>query len=239
MSRFGDARFLLAVASVAQLPADRGHEVAFAGRSNAGKSSAINAILARRALARTGKTPGLTRLLNFFDLGAERRIVDLPGYGYARVADRERAVWAPLLEALRQRQSLRGLFLVVDARRGIGESDLALIEWADPRARPIHVLLAKADKLTRREAAAALAQARERLRHCASVQLFSAPNGEGLAGAQQVLEEWLGMSSPTQKKNPGGLRRGHRGRLTRHRSLEPGLYPLREGSGECWRHSKS
>jgi len=193
MNRFAEARFLRGAASVMQFPADQGFEVAFAGRSNAGKSSAINAILARRALARTGKTPGQTRLLNFFDLGGDRRLVDLPGYGYARVSDRERAAWGPLLEALRKRRCLRGLFLVVDARRGLSELDLALIEWADPAARPIHILLAKADKLARREAAAALREARERLQSAASVQLFSAPAGEGLPEAQQLLREWLGL----------------------------------------------
>jgi GTP-binding protein len=205
MNGFAEARFLRGAASATQFPPDHGFEVAFAGRSNAGKSSAINAILARRGLARTGKTPGQTRLLNFFDLGAERRIVDLPGYGYARVSDRERVAWGPLLETLRTRRSLRGLFLVVDARRGLGALDLDLIEWADPAARAIHVLLAKADKLSRREAAAALTAARDTLKGTspvASVQLFSAPGGEGLPEAQRLLREWLG------EKNPGGLSRG-------------------------------
>jgi GTP-binding protein len=191
MSRFAEARFLRSAASEVQFPADQGREVAFAGRSNAGKSSAINAILARRMLARAGKTPGQTRLLNFFDLGGERRIVDLPGYGYARVPERERIAWGPPLEALRKRLSLRGLFLIVDARRGLGESDFALIDWADPVARPIHVLLSKSDKLSRREAAAALSQGRESLEGRASVQLFSAPDGEGRAEAQRLLQQWL------------------------------------------------
>jgi GTP-binding protein len=192
MSRFAEARFLLSAASVTQFPPDHGREVAFAGRSNSGKSTAINAILARRALARTGKKPGQTRLLNFFDLGAERRIVDLPGYGYAQAPGRQRREWVPLIDALRGRSSLRGLFLVVDARRGVGERDLALIEWADPATRPVHVLLAKSDKLNRSEAAKALRHAREELGSRASAQLFSAPSGEGVAEAQQVLEGWLG-----------------------------------------------
>ena len=179
-------------ASAKQFPPDQGFEVAFAGRSNAGKSSAINALLARRMLARTSKTPGQTRLLNFFDLGGERRIVDLPGYGYARVAEHERLAWGPPLEALRKRLCLRGLFLVVDARRGLGDSDFALIDWADPAARPIHVLLSKSDKLNRGEAAQVLSQARERLEGRASVQLFSAVNGEGRGEAQQLLKKWLG-----------------------------------------------
>jgi GTP-binding protein len=191
MSRFAEARFLLSAAAPGQFPADFGAEVAFAGRSNAGKSSAINAILARRSLARTSKTPGRTRLLNFFEVGAERRIVDLPGYGFARVPQRERLEWGPLVDALQRRQSLRGLFLIVDARRGVGESDLALVDWADPAARRIHVLLAKADKLSRPEANAALPSARRRLGEHASAQLFSAVEGQGLAEAQRVLASWL------------------------------------------------
>lgn len=201
MSRFTEARFLLSAAAATQFPPDRGAEVAFAGRSNAGKSSAINAILARRGLARTSRTPGRTRLINFFDLGGGRRIVDLPGYGYARIPERERLEWAPLIGALRGRECLRGLFLIVDARRGVGESDLGLIEWADPAVRAIHVLLTKVDKLSAREAAAVLPHARGRLDGRASVQLFSAVDGRGLAEAQRVLTNWL---EPRHEKNPDG-----------------------------------
>ncbi|HEY2590755.1 MAG TPA: ribosome biogenesis GTP-binding protein YihA/YsxC [Steroidobacteraceae bacterium] len=154
MAGFTHARFLLSVASLAQFPPDHGAEVAFAGRSNAGKSSALNAILGRRALARTGKTPGRTRLLNYFELGDERRIVDLPGYGYARVSEHERLGWEPLLARLRVRRSLRGLFLIVDARREVAALDLALMDWANRAS--VHVLLTKADKLKRGEAARSL-----------------------------------------------------------------------------------
>lgn len=199
MGRFAEARFLLGAASVRQYPPDRGWEVAFAGRSNAGKSSAINAVLARRALARTSKTPGQTRLINFFDLGADRRIVDLPGYGYARAPQQERAAWGPLIDALRERHCLRGVILVVDARRGLGDSDLALIEWAAPPKRAVHVLLTKADKLTRGEAAETLKGARMRLGGRASAQLFSAASGAGLSEAQHMLERWLGLA---HKKTP-------------------------------------
>jgi GTP-binding protein len=191
MSRFAEARFLLSAAAPEQFPPDRGAEVAFAGRSNAGKSSAINAILARRSLARTSKTPGRTRLLNFFELGAERRIVDLPGYGYARVPEAERLEWGPLIGALRGRGSLRGLFLIVDARRGVQEADLALVEWAQPAVRHVHALLTKADKLKRQDAAKALREAQGRLESRVSAQLFSAIDGEGLAEAQQLLTSWL------------------------------------------------
>jgi GTP-binding protein len=191
VSRFSEARFLLSAAAVAQFPEDRGVEVAFAGRSNAGKSSAINAILERRSLARTSKTPGQTRLINFFELAPGRRLVDLPGYGYARVPESERRRWGPLIDGLRTRSALRGLFVIVDARRGVAEADAALIAWADPARRAVHVLLSKADKLTRTEGAAALHAARSSLRAAATVQLFSAVDGTGLEAAQQVLAGWL------------------------------------------------
>lgn len=194
MSRFPHARFLLSVASAGQFPADGGAEVAFAGRSNAGKSSAINAITGRKALARTSKTPGQTRLLNYFELAAGQRIVDLPGYGYAEVREQERRTWLPLLERLRERDSLRGLFLIVDARRGLREEDGALIEWADPARRAVHVLLSKADKLTRTEQSATLREARAALGEAAQAQLFSAHDGTGVEAAQQALRAMLAPS---------------------------------------------
>src|SRR5580704_13687247 len=134
MSLFPDARFLVSAAAPAQFPPDEGAEVAFAGRSNAGKSSAINAIAHRHALARTSKAPGRTRLLNFFEVLPRGRIVDLPGYGYASAPESERRTWAPLIDALRERSCLIGLFLIVDARRGVSASDQGLIDWADPEA---------------------------------------------------------------------------------------------------------
>ncbi len=191
MSRFPEVSFMLSAADSAQFPADHGVEVAFAGRSNAGKSSAINAITARHGLARTSKTPGRTRLLNFFSLGADRRIVDLPGYGFAAGPREERAGWAPLIDALRPRNSLKGLFLVVDCRRGLSGSDLELIDWADPPRRRIHVLLAKADKLTRAESAKAQAAAVGVLGGHATVQLFSALRRIGVEDAQDRLASWL------------------------------------------------
>ncbi|HTC44557.1 MAG TPA: ribosome biogenesis GTP-binding protein YihA/YsxC [Steroidobacteraceae bacterium] len=191
MSRFPDVSFMLSAAAGAQFPPDHGVEIAFAGRSNAGKSSAINVITARHALARTSKTPGRTRLLNFFSLGADRRIVDLPGYGFAEGPRAERAGWAPLIDALRPRESFRGLFLVVDSRRGLADADLELIEWADPVRRRIHVLLAKADKLTRAEGLKTQAQAVAALKGKATVQLFSALRRIGIEGAQERLESFL------------------------------------------------
>src|SRR5580692_10908980 len=191
MSRFPDVSFMLSAAAGAQFPHDSGAEVAIVGRSNAGKSSAINAILARHGLARTSKTPGRTRLLNFFSLGADRRIVDLPGYGFAAGPREERAGWAPLIDALRPRASLKGLFLVVDCRRGLADGDLELINWADPVRRRIHVLLAKADKLTRAEGMKAQAAAVAVLGGHATVQLFSALRRIGIEDAQDRLQSWL------------------------------------------------
>src|ERR1700744_6142535 len=145
--RFSQGHLLLSAAAPAQFPADMGAEVAFVGRSNAGKSSAINAITQRNGLARTSKTPGRTRLGNFFELGTHQRIVDLTGYGFAKGQVEERQSWRPLIKGLKPRASLRGVFLIVDSRRGLLEGDSDLIEWADPLR--IHILLTKADKLNR------------------------------------------------------------------------------------------
>jgi GTP-binding protein len=194
MSRLGEARFLTSVAAAAQFPADVGAEVAFAGRSNAGKSSAINAITQRRGLARTSKTPGRTRLLNYFELAPARRLVDLPGYGYASVAAAERGAWLPLLESLRARASLKGLFVIVDSRRGLTEGDEGVFEWAQGAHR-LHVLLSKADKLNRGESAAVLRATSMRLAGRGTVQLFSALRGIGLHEAQETLATWLGLGS--------------------------------------------
>jgi GTP-binding protein len=190
MSRFSQASFLISAAAPAQFPADVGAEVAFVGRSNAGKSSAINAITHRQALARTSKTPGRTQLLNFFELYPGARLVDLPGYGYADVPAAQRRTWPPLIEALRERVSLRGLFVIVDARRGLKPGDAGLLAWASPAQR-IHVLLSKADKLNKAEAAAVLRAAREELGERATVQLFSALKGTGVREAEDTLEGWL------------------------------------------------
>jgi GTP-binding protein len=187
---FPHAKFLVSAAAPGQFPADQGAEVAFAGRSNAGKSSAINAIVGRQGLARTSKTPGRTRLINFFELSPGERIVDLPGYGYASAPESERRTWPRLIEALRERAALKGLFVIVDARRGIGEGDEVLLEWALPRQR-VHILLSKADKLSRTEGREALVAATQALRARATVQLFSAHGRAGLDEAQGVLRAWL------------------------------------------------
>jgi GTP-binding protein len=167
-----------------------GAEVAFVGRSNSGKSSAINAITQRHGLARTSKTPGRTRLLNFFELGTHERIVDLPGYGYATGPEAERLSWQPLIDALRGRESLRGLFMIVDSRRGLTEGDEALLAWAAPPLR-VHVLLSKADKLNRSEGVKVLRETKAGLADRASAQLFSVPAKTGIDEAQRTLTAWL------------------------------------------------
>jgi GTP-binding protein len=196
VSRFPHVEFLISAAAPAQFPADHGAEVAFVGRSNAGKSSAINAITQRQGLARTSKTPGRTRLLNFFELGTQRRIVDLPGYGYASAPEAERRTWQPMIEALKDRRSLRGLFVIVDARRGITAGDEGLLDWSAPGQR-IHVLLSKADKLNRSESQQVLrASARALESRGATVQLFSAHSRAGVEEAQDVLSAWLDAAPP-------------------------------------------
>ena len=160
------------------------------GRSNSGKSSAINAITQRHGLARTSKTPGRTRLLNFFELGTHQRIVDLPGYGYATGPEAERLSWQPLIDALRDRESLRGLFMIVDSRRGLTEGDEALLAWAAP-ALGVHVLLSKADKLNRSEGIKVLRETKAALADRASAQLFSVPAKTGMDEAQRTLSGWL------------------------------------------------
>jgi GTP-binding protein len=191
VSVYPSAQFLFSAAAAAQFPADSGAEVAIAGRSNAGKSSAINAITARHALARTSKLPGRTRLLNFFQLADGKRLVDLPGYGFAEGPPPERDAWALLIEALARRECLKGLLLVVDSRRGLLPADLQLLEWAEARARPVHVLLSKADQLKRNEARVLLAQSVATLAARASVQLFSAREGAGLDEARGTIDAWL------------------------------------------------
>jgi GTP-binding protein len=192
MSGYSEARFLTSAHQPRQFVADSGAEVAFAGRSNAGKSSAINAIVGRQQLARTSKTPGRTQLVNFFQLGSAGRLVDLPGYGFARVPPAVQQHWRELLERyFETRRSLRGLFLIVDARRSLGELDLQMLAWCRALGRPVHVLLTKSDKLSRNAAAAALRAAAREAGDDVTVQLFSAPEGTGLAEARARLESWL------------------------------------------------
>jgi GTP-binding protein len=191
VSQYPQAALILSAADARQFPQDSGAEVAFAGRSNAGKSSAINAVTGRRGLARVSNTPGRTRLLNFFELLPGCRIVDLPGYGYATASAAERATWAPMTTALARRSSLKGLFLIVDSRRGLLEGDASLISWAQDAGRPVHVLMTKCDKVKRAELAKTLGAARQALGAVATVQAFSAVDGTGLDQARRQLDHWL------------------------------------------------
>lgn len=192
MSRYSKARFLTSAVSPAAFGDDSGAEVAFAGRSNSGKSSVLNAIFRRKDLARTSRTPGRTQFVNLFEVEPGRRVADLPGYGHAQVPAAVRASWVQLIDAyFAGRESLAGVFIVVDVRRGFGPSDEVMLHYASSRGLPVHVLLTKSDKLGRHEARKMLQAARSALGERGSVQLFSARSGEGVEAAQGALEALL------------------------------------------------
>lgn len=198
---FRHARFITSVAALDGLPPDSGREAAFAGRSNAGKSSALNAISGVAGLARVSKTPGRTRLINLFEVAPAMRFVDLPGYGYAKAPQAERARWAALLEGyLETRTSLVGLILVMDVRHPLGEFDRQLLGYAGALRLPVHALLSKADKLGRSAATKSLGETKRTLRGWGSAQLFSAHTGEGVEEAQGLLLQWLTAGSGPEKK---------------------------------------
>ena len=189
------ASFLISAAQVDQCPPDEGLEVAFAGRSNAGKSSALNT-LTHANLARTSKTPGRTQLLNFFALDDSRRLVDLPGYGYAKVPIPLKQHWQRHLEAyLSSRASLAGVFLMMDIRHPLTDFDRLMLDWSSAGHMPLHILLTKADKLAYGAAKNALLKVRQEIRKGwgddVSIQLFSAPKRQGVEEAQAVLARWL------------------------------------------------
>ncbi|MBL4835214.1 MAG: YihA family ribosome biogenesis GTP-binding protein [Pseudomonas sp.] len=189
------ATFIKSASQVEQCPLDRGYEVAFAGRSNAGKSSALNTLTHAR-LARTSKTPGRTQLINFFALDEQRRLVDLPGYGYAKVPLALKEHWKEHLDAyLTGRDSLAGLVLVMDIRHPLSDFDRMMLEWSDVTGLPAHILLSKADKLAYGAAKNVLLKVQTIVRkeygNRATVQLFSAPKRQGLEEAYEVLETWL------------------------------------------------
>ena len=193
------ARFLTSAAKLAQCPPDSGWEVAFAGRSNAGKSSAINSLTGNRKLARTSRTPGRTQLINFFELSDSQRLVDLPGYGFAKVPQAVKQAWTRQLENyLQRRQSLRGLVLMMDARHPLQPFDQQMLEWAVQAAMPVHILLTKADKLKKGPAKNTLLKVRTQLAEhgdLVTVQLFSALKHTGHDQLIEVLDAWLTDSS--------------------------------------------
>jgi GTP-binding protein len=191
MNLLGNAEFVIGVAEPSQLPADLGGEVAFAGRSNAGKSSAINALTGRRRLAFVSKTPGRTQQINYFALAQDRYLVDLPGYGYAKVPVEVQSRWNQLLSTyLRSRAALRGLVVIMDVRHPLTPLDQQLLDWFAPTGKPVLVLLTKADKLTRQRGAAQLRAVRKALNQC-EVILFSSVSGTGLEEARQFIEALL------------------------------------------------
>jgi GTP-binding protein len=201
MTTFSGAEFLASAHELKDLPRDSGREVAFAGRSNAGQSTAINA-LTRRRLAFVSKTPGRTQTINFFRCGSDERLVDLPGYGYAAVPASERRHWGMLISRyLQERASLQGLVLIMDARHPATPLDMQLVQWYRESGKPLHVLLTKADKLTRQQAQQALRQTQEALARAypsTSVQLFSGVTGAGVPAAQKILLGWLNKKPPVK-----------------------------------------
>ncbi|WP_323813342.1 ribosome biogenesis GTP-binding protein YihA/YsxC [Cellvibrio sp. NN19] len=193
---FTKAYFTKSAPSIRECPPETGAEVAFAGRSNAGKSSAINA-LTNQKLARTSKTPGRTQLINFFNVGEDQRLVDLPGYGYAKVSREQKDKWQrDLSEYLQKRQSLKGLVLLMDIRHPLQEFDTTMLDWAVRGNMPVHILLTKADKLSRMQANNSLFAVQKQLKQAkldqqVSIQCFSALKYAGLDELKAKLQFWL------------------------------------------------
>ena len=192
---FKRARFATSAFELSQLPPDQGREVAFAGRSNAGKSSAINCLVRQKNLCKTSKTPGRTQLINFFALDDERRLVDLPGYGFAKVSRRMRDHWDQVLTRfLLERQALQGLVVVVDIRRGISELDQALIDMTREHL-ALRLLLSKSDKLSRAGVRRAIDVARKQLGDSAhTVSALSVTHRRGLEDLERICRDWLDFS---------------------------------------------
>jgi GTP-binding protein len=199
------AEYLCSAFNPKQLPADEGYEVAFAGRSNVGKSSAINRITGQKSLARTSKTPGRTQQIIFFSLTDYQRLVDLPGYGFAKAPLTVKQQWQRQVEYyLQHRQSLQGLMLLIDSRHPLMESDWQMLHWCQTVNMPVHILLTKADKFSYGKGQAILQQVRQRLTAfsiAVSVQLFSATKTIGIDTARQRLTQWLTFSDHDSSKS--------------------------------------
>lgn len=200
-SFFQQAQYLTSAAKLGQCPPDTGFEVAFAGRSNSGKSSAINALTQQTRLARTSKTPGRTQLINFFALSDTQRLVDLPGYGYAKVPEAMKQAWQKNMgEYLEERACLQGVVLVMDIRTPLKPFDAMMLDWSVARQLPVHILLSKTDKLNRGPAQAALLGVKKSLKNwpvASSVQLFSALKKDGVDALQAHLANWLAWPPAT------------------------------------------
>jgi len=193
---YRQAKFLISAGKTKQFPAN-GFEVAFSGRSNAGKSSAINTLCDNKSLARTSKTPGRTRLVNFFELDEDRRIVDLPGYGFAKVPLAMKKEWEQLMtQYLSDQQALKGLVIIMDIRHPLNDYDRQMLEWCDHFQLPAHVLLTKADKIKRGPQQSSKLQTQKKLKDAgidASVQVFSALKKTGLDELVVKLNGWLDL----------------------------------------------
>lgn len=192
---YHQAKFVLSAPDINSAPTDTGREIAFAGRSNAGKSSALNTLTRQKSLARTSKTPGRTQLLNFFTLNEEQRFIDLPGYGYAKVPERIKRQWHALMETyLRDRECLYGIILVMDIRHPLTEFDWQMIEWCAYSKKPLHILLTKADKLNYGAAKNTLFKVQRELEEqdiSVTLQLFSALKKTGVEDIHQLLDSWF------------------------------------------------
>ncbi len=205
-SAFSRVEFLISAGITGGLPPEDLPELAFAGRSNVGKSSAINALTRRKRLAFVSKTPGRTQTINFFDLGGRGRLVDLPGYGYARVPQAVRGEWDRLVGGfMSTRSSLAGVVVLMDARHPFTPHDERLLAWLRPAGRRLLVLLSKCDKLSRREQVKVLKECRIRLAaraFDAEARLFSSLSGEGVEDTRVLLDDWLRAASAGHKKPP-------------------------------------
>lgn len=192
---YRSASFVISAHTLKQLPPDSGFEVAFAGRSNAGKSSAINTLTDQKSLARTSKTPGRTQQIVIFDIDDQRRIADLPGYGYAKVPEQLRAHWRQVMQQyFNQRRSLRGVVLVMDIRHPLRTFDEQMLKWCAASEVRCHVLLTKADKLKRGPGQSTLLKVRQQLPQGATAQVFSSKSREGLNELISRLDEWYELA---------------------------------------------
>jgi len=207
MSLFRGATYYLSAHHLSDLPPPLGAEIAFAGRSNAGKSSAINTLVDHNRLAFVSKTPGRTQQINFFSLPSGAFLVDLPGYGYAKVQRDLRAHWEQLLSTyLQTRASLFGMVLIMDARHPLTPLDRQMLNWFASTGKPVHVLLSKSDKLSRQVAQKTVRAVRAELRTCAdnyTAQLFSSSKKQGMKEAEETIGDWLGFERESAKKAPG------------------------------------
>lgn len=200
MSRFQTVKFLKSANDIGGFPPDTGYEVAFAGRSNAGKSTAINVLTQRRGLARTSKTPGRTQLINFFELPDDRRLVDLPGYGFAKAPKHVQRHWHTLMgDYFEHRKCLSGLVVMMDSRRPLMPYDVQMLEFAGAAGCPVHILLTKADKLSRGAASKSFQATRRQLTEGVGIQLFSALNKQGVEEAREVLAALFDLP---ERRNP-------------------------------------